>query len=677
MAGTITHKWNGTVLTITSDSGTTSCDLKGDKGDTGIRGPQGIAGEPGKAADVDLSNYPTKTETMSAIQNVQLKVINTQNELSFHTLARNPHKTTAADIGALTANDLKGYATEQYVDSAIANLDISGVDIDLSNYYTKSETQALVEDAVADAATGNVDLSAYATKKYVDNAIAAIDVGSGGTTTDLPAYWTTHMTSKAADINDKLYAAGVRKSSFFWYTDAHWTTNYGSTPALLRYLNKYTSINKTNFGGDIAQEKTGELNTLRTSWRAAIRDIPNHHSVIGNHDNQIADLPIPDGATKPTAKNKYAFLIAPEETADMVLGTDANDGCLYYYIDNPTEKTRYMYLSTGRMWAYKHEVEFFANALKNTPAGWHIIGISHIWLNSDYSGSTPTVLTTPPSYSKVFMDLFDAYNKRTNSTITNSELGISVACDFTSAAAKVEFLIGGHIHKDYDFITDGGIPVILTECDGYGERCDDCAAVKGTNTENCVYAIIADYDNDIVNVISVGRGLTRYVGLADGTSTPVEPDEPIVPDEPTNYTNVLKTSIDADGNIYNGIGYKENTRINSSFVETTATGWDLTGYIAIKEGDIVRFKNMTFYDIDNTGGDYKRNSIIGYDASFNYITKIDGVALGDNWYPVLDGNGDLIQFTQTTAWENSVAYIRICAKDINANSVITINEEID
>lgn len=41
----ITHEWNGTVLTITSDSGTSSADLKGDKGDTGIRGAQGYAGK--------------------------------------------------------------------------------------------------------------------------------------------------------------------------------------------------------------------------------------------------------------------------------------------------------------------------------------------------------------------------------------------------------------------------------------------------------------------------------------------------------------------------------------------------------------------------------------------------------------------------------------------------------
>ena len=43
MAGKIFHEWNGTTLIITSDSGTSSCDLKGEPGNMGIRGPQGPA----------------------------------------------------------------------------------------------------------------------------------------------------------------------------------------------------------------------------------------------------------------------------------------------------------------------------------------------------------------------------------------------------------------------------------------------------------------------------------------------------------------------------------------------------------------------------------------------------------------------------------------------------------
>lgn len=40
----IEHIWNGSVLTIISDSGASSVDLQGPKGDTGPRGPQGPAG---------------------------------------------------------------------------------------------------------------------------------------------------------------------------------------------------------------------------------------------------------------------------------------------------------------------------------------------------------------------------------------------------------------------------------------------------------------------------------------------------------------------------------------------------------------------------------------------------------------------------------------------------------
>ena len=112
MAGEIKHKWNGTVLTIISDSGTSSCDLKGAKGDDGCRGPQGRTG-------ITL--------------------------------------TSSGEI------DTSGLATEQYVDEKIAS--ISGAEVDLSNYYTKAET---VTDAIANIdVSGSVDLSGYALKTEI------------------------------------------------------------------------------------------------------------------------------------------------------------------------------------------------------------------------------------------------------------------------------------------------------------------------------------------------------------------------------------------------------------------------------------------------------------------------------------------------------------------------------
>ena len=53
MAGTITHSWDGTILTITSDSGTSSMDLRGGKGDTGARGARGLPGKAGGGARIE------------------------------------------------------------------------------------------------------------------------------------------------------------------------------------------------------------------------------------------------------------------------------------------------------------------------------------------------------------------------------------------------------------------------------------------------------------------------------------------------------------------------------------------------------------------------------------------------------------------------------------------------
>lgn len=485
--------------------------------------------------------------------------------------------------------------------------------------------------------------------KYCDRNIE-LNVSVPGGIGVVPDYWKSYLSDKAAEINTSMETAGENRSAFLWYTDAHWTNNYGMSPVLLKYLSKYTDMAKTFFGGDIAVEKTGEIGTI-TTWQEMVKDIPNHHSVIGNHDNQVSEFS--------TVEECADFFLMSQRTGDMVVGTDATNGKMYYYIDNHIEKTRYICLSTGRMWTFADEVVWCIDVLNSAPSGWHIIIISHLWLNNDYDNGG--IITTPERYTQVYMDLFDAYNYRENGT---TEMH-SVSYDFADAQAKIEFLIGGHVHLDYDFATTRGIPVILTECDAWQERDDVSVATKGTTTENCVYAIVADYSAKAVKVINVGRGDTRSVAIPDVNLA--------------TYTNQLPISLALDGSgVFNGIGYKRDTRTSSSG-DTAATGWCVSGLIPAKKGDIVRFKNMEYYDISGDGGSTSRTTFFAYDAAFTKITNVShnpSSPPGESFNPVYGDNGDVIQLT-VPAWSSNIAYIRICCGDLNENSIITVNEPIE
>ena len=460
----------------------------------------------------------------------------------------------------------------------------------------------------------------------------------------VPDYWKSYLESKASEINTAIDAASANRATFLWYTDAHWTSNYGQSPMILKYLSKHTGMKKTFFGGDLAVEKSGEIAAM-TAWQELVKGIPNHHSVMGNHDNQITE--------HSTAPERAAFFIGPERSGDMVMGTNATYGGMYYYIDNHIENTRYICLSTGRMWTSSDEVVWCINALNSTPKDWHIVIISHLWLNNDYTNGG--IITTPVDYTQGYLNMFDAYNYRQSGT----ESYTSTAYNFTNAEAKIEFIIGGHVHQDYDFTTTKGIPVILTECDGWDERDSATSAKKGTTTENCVYAVVADFDARQVKVINVGRGDTRTLTIP----------------KVVTYTNVLETA-----------GYSTNTRISyeastngSAFADKSATGWCASGLIPAVAGDIIRLKNCTF-TVSNPAGGTHRGGIYGANANGTYsgaMVGISGFTETGSAAVVFDETGDnIIQFKVPSSIK-SPGYVRLCVQNFNADSILTVNQEID
>lgn len=514
--------------------------------------------------------------------------------------------------------------------------------------YRKIEDGKLT--AIADAVRAKLDTTITMKPDDMPGLIGDIGIGY------IPAYWRSHLESKASEINTALVSAGNNRSAFLWYTDAHWKTNHGMSPVLLKYLSKHTGMAKTFFGGDISVDKSGEIDMLN-AWKEKVSGIPNHYAVVGNHDNQVTELA--------TAEECAEFFIP--RTGDMATGTDATNGKMYYYTDNYIEKTRYICMSTGRMWVYADETQWCIDALSSTPNGWHIVIIGHLWLDNNYEGSVTVINTTPPDYTQFLLNLFDDYNYRKTGTTGKHNL----TYDFSQSNAKIEFILGGHVHRDYDFTTAKGIPVILTECDSWQERDDGSTVTQGTTTENCVYAVVADYAAKQVKIINVGRGDTRSVAIPDVVT----------------YTNQLSKSLTLDGTgifgvDYNGDGvpdgYKRDTRTSSSG-DTAATGWCVTGLIPARVGDVLRFKNMEYFDISGDGGSTPRTTFFFYGETFNKLANMShnpNSLPTEGFHPVYGDNGDVIQLTVSSGFNSGTRYIRLCCGDLNENSIITVNEEI-
>lgn len=139
MSGNIYHSWNGTVLTITSDSGTSSADLKGS---TGIRGAQGIPGiiinSNGESSPaINASDFVLKNDVANMVTKDELSSYATKEDISNMAV-----KDDLTDLA--TKTELNSYATKE----------------ELTTYATKTELNSY---ATKD------ELNDYASKAYVDD----------------------------------------------------------------------------------------------------------------------------------------------------------------------------------------------------------------------------------------------------------------------------------------------------------------------------------------------------------------------------------------------------------------------------------------------------------------------------------------------------------------------------
>ena len=138
---------------------------------------------------------------------------------------------------------------------------------------------------------------------------------------------------------------------------------------------------------------------------------------------------------------------------------------------------------------------------------------------------------------------------------------------------------------------------------------------------------------------------------------------PIEVAEEENYTNLIRTSVDKNGNQYVGHngedGYSVGYRINSSTEEVQQDGMCCTGYIRYS-GETIRLKNVT---VAGPKTDYI--AVFYNDKSYWQVFQLSEKLLDD-------GNGVLTGSIPS----KPDGWIRITCGVIDDTSILTLNEEI-
>jgi hypothetical protein len=158
-----------------------------------------------------------------------------------------------------------------------------------------------------------------------------------------------------------------------------------------------------------------------------------------------------------------------------------------------------------------------------------------------------------------------------------------------------------------------------------------------------------------------------------------------------NFTNQLpiSTDVDTDNNVSNDEiynkndtkGYKSGIRLNTSGVDSVGTGHYTSGFIPIKMGDVVRFKNIGFSNSSVNGITASNQRVCLYDSNKNFIgvTNAAGVLGTGELSGVTGDDGNISQFTVAnfaTYDLSNVGFFRISGHYIGDDTIITVNEEI-
>lgn len=177
----------------------------------------------------------------------------------------------------------------------------------------------------------------------------------------------------------------------------------------------------------------------------------------------------------------------------------------------------------------------------------------------------------------------------------------------------------------------------------------------------------------------------RVNGYGSGADMIVTVDEEIEMHQiwKSGYKNWVQYSIDKDGSIYGGVGYKNGYRIGSDGGERSGAGKGVaTGYIEVKPGNVIRIASKG--DIINPYISNSTNCVCYCNSSFTklgyflHTGTFNGICTAEN--SVITEEVYRKKYRITVPNDPEIQYVRLsvyCPNDpIGEDLIVTINEEI-
>lgn len=306
---------------------------------------------------------------------------------------------------------------------------------------------------------------------------------------------------------------------------------------------------------------------------------------------------------------------------------------------------------------------------------------------------------------------YSVVNTLTNATTSNDDATATeyqpykadITVPFGYAIDSIKVMMGG---KDITpQVFSGSVTNLRRAVNATAANCTVSGKKAVIDGQDFVATVTADpgYDIDTVTIKMGGIDVSAFYSNGKIAIPNVTGDIEIIAtaiESAVEYTNQIAISTDGNGVVFNEKGYIENKRLNSTGVLSDLENTDsfnpiVTGYIPIKAGDVLRFKNAYilscdlatlkscgYIDTDGTVGttrlfpltSYNVKNIESIKTAFNAQIADVGMAY--------DGVVEMTipDDTQLTNSSGQLAkYMRFSLERPNSEAIpiITINEEID